>query len=406
MKKNKSIFRVESILYKEKILIGKYSAFPASILPIVFLCLFSVLIIIVFILLSTYSQRVLVKGKIIYSPSAIEIKISKSGIIEIENNIKQGSAIKKGDTIAFISHDINFSGNGKDIKTIDISKAKITELLKAESEIKKHHDNEEKILYNKLIHKDREIIAVKSAKDDELLRNIYLKEKMEFYKKSQKKGITTIQESMGTENDYFNSLFKINNYKISIERVIGEKLQILDDINKIKSQRNQLLINMEQQKITFQQQIINSAANLESIITSPIDGIISSLNIVNGQKIEENKIIAVIVPNNATTLIEILTPPSTKPYLNVGQTVIMRVDSQPWKWFGKISGKILSISTTPNNLSENEVYFRALVIPDNSSIYLPAGVSVNADILTLKRHVWEWLFIPLKRNTHQINNKD
>lgn len=211
---------------------------------------------------------------------------------------------------------------------------------------------------------------------------------------------------MGTENDYFNSLFKINNYKISIERVIGEKFQILDDINKIKSQKNQLLINMGKQKTNFQQQIINSAANLESIITSPIDGIISSLNIVNGQKIEENKIIAVIVPNNATTLIEILTPPSTKPYLNVGQSVIMRVDSQPWKWFGKISGKIISISTTPNNLSENEVYFRALVIPDNSSLYLPAGVSVNADVLTLKRKIWEWLFIPLKRNDHPVTDRN
>lgn len=187
MKENKSIFRAESILYKEKILIGKYSAFPASILPIVFSCLFSVLIIIVFILLSSYSQRVLVKGKIIYSPSAIEITISKKGIISIENNIKQGSSIKKGDTIASISHDIKFSGSGKDIKTISISKEKITELLKVESEIKKNHDNEEKNLHNKLTQKDREIIEIKSAKNDELLRNIYLKEKMEFYKKSQKK---------------------------------------------------------------------------------------------------------------------------------------------------------------------------------------------------------------------------
>ncbi|MBQ0369135.1 HlyD family efflux transporter periplasmic adaptor subunit, partial [Providencia rettgeri] len=204
----------------------------------------------------------------------------------------------------------------------------------------------------------------------------------------------------------FNSLFKINNYKISIERVIGEKLQIADEIKKIKSKKSQLSINIEQQKTNFQQQIINSVSNLESIITSPIDGIVSSLNIVNGQRIEENKIIAVITPNNAVTLIEILAPPSTKPYLNVGQTVIMRVDSQPWKWFGKISGKIFSISTTPNNLSGNKVFFRVLVTPDSNLLYLPTGVHVNADILTLKRRIWEWLFIPLKFNVNHINDKD
>ncbi|HEC8330561.1 TPA: HlyD family efflux transporter periplasmic adaptor subunit [Providencia rettgeri] len=405
MEKNKSIFRNESILYKEKTLIGRYSAFPSSILPIVFLCVLSTLTIIVFILFSNYSKRVLVKGKIIYAPSAIEITVNKSGIVT-ENNIKQGSKVKKGDVIASISHDIKYSGSEKDVKIIEISKMKIAQLLEMEFRIKKDYDEEEKNLYKKLTHKDKEIIAIKSAKKDEILRNVNLKERMDFYKKSQKKGITTIQESIETENNYFNSLFKINNYKISIERVFGEKLQILDGIKKMKSQKNQLLINIEHQKTNFQQQIINSTANLESIIKSPIDGIVSSLNIVNGQRIKENKIIAVIIPNNSDTLIEILTPPSTKSYLNVGQSVIMRVDSQPWQWFGKITGKIISISTTPNNLSENNVFFRVLVTPDNKSLYLPAGVPVNADILTLKRRIWEWLFIPLKFNVNHITDRD
>lgn len=405
MKKNKSIFRSESILYKEKTLIGRYSAFPSSILPIVFLCLLSTLTLIVFIFFSNYSQRVLVKGKIIYSPSAIEITIKKSGIIK-EININQGSKLSKGDVIAFVSHDTRYFGSEKDIKTIEISKMKIEELSEMESKIKKDHDDEEKNLYERFAHKDKEIIVIKLAKEDELLRNINLKERMDFYKISRKKGMTTIQESIGAENDYFNSLFKINNYKISIEKAIGEKLQIADEIKKIKSKKNQLSINIEQQKTNLQQQIINSASNLESIITSPIDGIVSSLNIVNGQRIEENKIIAVIIPNNSVALIEILTPPSTKSYLNVGQTVIMRVDSQPWKWFGKISGKIISISTTPNNLSENKVFFRVLVTPDNKLLYLPAGVHVNADILTLKRRIWEWLFIPLKFNVNHINDRN
>lgn len=136
MEKNKSIFRNESILYKEKTLIGRYSAFPSSILPIVFLCVLSTLTIIVFILFPNYSKRVLVKGKIIYAPSAIEITIrdhisfvmqddkllagSISKNISSFNEIIDHEKMVKCAKLASIDDDINTFPRGYDTMIGDI----------------------------------------------------------------------------------------------------------------------------------------------------------------------------------------------------------------------------------------------------------------------------------------------
>lgn len=396
---------MESVLYKENSWIGKHSALPPSLLPIILICTTIILIIIILLLFSNYSQRVIVKGKIIYHPSAIEININNNGIIETKN-IKQGSLVKKGDVIAILTHDISFSGEITNKKIIAFSKNKILELNKRASELEKEYEDEEKNLHENIIYKDKEILAIHSAKKNELSRNFHLKERMNFYKKSQEKGITTIKESIERENEYFNSKIQLSNFQINIERVNSEKLQLIYDVNKVKSQKKQLMIDIQQQKTYLQQQIINSTAGLESIIISPIEGVISSLNVGNGQRVTTNTIIAVIVPKSATPLMEIFIPPSVQQYVEVGQPVIMRVESLPWKWFGKISGEVVSLSTTPNTLSKNEIFFRVLVIPDKNSPYLPVGVTVEADILTVQRRIWEWLFVPLKHSIHRIIDRN
>jgi len=228
---------------------------------------------------------------------------------------------------------------------------------------------------------------------------------MEFYQQLLKKGLATVPETIERENEYHGSIAQLSIYRISIARTQGERLQLADELIRSVSQEKQSLIEIRQQKFTLQQQIINAAALVESHIIASIDGVIGSTSIQENQKVIAGEMAAIIVPEGACPYIEMWIPPPMLHEVKTHQHVLMRVASLPWEWFGKVKGTVVAISSSPETLKGNNQRFRVLIIPDDPTRTLPAGVEVEADILTTHRRVWEWLFSPLKHNINRITSE-
>jgi len=85
---------------------------------------------------------------------------------------------------------------------------------------------------------------------------------------------------------------------------------------------------------------------------------------------------------------------------------MLRVESLPWEWFGKIHGKVTTISLSPELITGSNQRFRILITPDATTQILPAGVKVEADIMTSHRRIWEWIFSPVKNSIQRILNEE
>ncbi|WIF05964.1 HlyD family efflux transporter periplasmic adaptor subunit [Serratia sp. B1] len=240
--------------------------------------------------------------------------------------------------------------------------------------------------------KEREMVAIQAAAVAESERVAGLKKRMELYQQLLQKGITTVQEKIERENEYHNSIAQLNTHRINIARVKGELLQFVDELARSESQEKQSITDIQQQKVTLQQQVINASAVVESRVVAPLDGVVASMSILEGQRVAAGAIAAVVVPENARPFVEMWIPPSALQEVKTGQHVFMRVASLPWEWFGKVSGTVAAISASPEALSGNNRRFRVLITPDVDTRALPVGVDVEADILTTHRRIWEWLF--------------
>ena len=137
------------------------------------------------------------------------------------------------------------------------------------------------------------------------------------------------------ENEYHNSIAQLNTHRINIARVKGELLQFEDELARSESQEKQSITDIQQQKVTLQQQVINASAVVESRVVAPLDGVVASMSILEGQRVTAGAVAAVVVPENARPFVEMWIPPSALQEVKAGQHVFMRVASLPWEWFGE-----------------------------------------------------------------------
>ena len=135
-------------------------------------------------------------------------------------------------------------------------------------------------------------------------RSVSVKKRMTFYQQLRQKGVTTVQENIERENEYHNAIAQLNLHRINIARAQGEVLQLEDERAKSEAQEKQAISEMQHQQVALQQQVITSSALVASHIVAPLDGVIASLRIVEGQRVTAGAIAAVVVPINARPLVE------------------------------------------------------------------------------------------------------
>lgn len=404
MKGNESIFRDEALKHKENYFIGNFTISPISILPITLWCSIFIFLLITMIFFLSYAQRVPVKGHVIYKPAAAEIISNKSGVIK-NVYFSQNDKVKRGDVIATISRDVMYSDGAVNKNSLKLSNIQIIELEKQEKSLLKEKESEKNNLNKVVVIKEMEIKAIESAINSELENNSYLKKRMVHYQRLFNDRITTEQEKINRENEYFNSMTQLKLHQINLAKVMSEKQNLIVELDKLNIQKNQLVIEINQKKSLLKQQVINYSSQIETHVVAPIDGVISIINIQYGQRVTAGKTIAIVVPEKAKPYIEMWVPPSALQEVKIGQDVLMRIESLPWQWFGKVRGRIELISKSPKELSDELQNFR-LLINLNNEIELPLGVNVEADILTTRHKIWQWIFLPTKNQINRILDED
>ncbi len=404
MSQERSLFRPEALEYKNNAWLGKFSVSVPSVLPISLCCAAVVLVIMGMLLFSHYTQRTSVDGYVTYFPSAVEGKFDQYGRVD-SVKVTLGSVVQKGDTIATVSRDTVYSKGGVNQTLITSKRSQLSQLDIREQQRVSEGRIERLHLKSKIKVKKNEMMIIKSAQKDEYERSLVLKKRVNDFVNLRARKLTTAQEKVSYENDYFTSISNLNAYRINIAKAENELIELQEAISFSESQEKKDIADILQKKAQLYQQIVTSSALVESRIIAPISGVISSLTVKEGQQVEPGDVAAVVLPLEAETLIEISLPPSAHSRVEVGQNVLMRIESKPWEWFGKVQGKVVQKSLSPVSLSNEQRNFNILIKPVDTSLEFPVGVKVEADILTDRRQIWEWLFIPMKHSFSCINSE-
>ncbi|WP_343721992.1 HlyD family type I secretion periplasmic adaptor subunit [Herbaspirillum seropedicae] len=191
------------------------------------------------------------------------------------------------------------------------------------------------------------------------------------------------------------------------------------------------LLAQTQEKAALMIAAQSDQARIEQLMTqkrlrSPVDGQVQSLSVTTlGGAVTPGQVIASIVPEGMPLLIEAALSNEDAGFVRVGQRVDIKVDAFPYQQYGTLSGVVTWISPDAElrgsgsadaatgakgmELSslplKGGLMYRLHIRPDSTALLrngvrhpVGIGMSVQADIVTDRRRVIEFLLAPIIKN--------
>lgn len=142
---------------------------------------------------------------------------------------------------------------------------------------------------------------------------------------------------------------------------------------------------------------------VRSVIVSPADGVIKSIAIKTpGATISAGKTFIEIVPKTDYFVSEVKVKPSDIGFLHVGQPAKVKVKSYDFSIYGGLDGNIsyISADTILDEKGKDEWYIvdvqsKTNYVDDQQRLKIKAGMTVEADILTGKRTIMDYILKPI-----------
>jgi membrane fusion protein len=147
------------------------------------------------------------------------------------------------------------------------------------------------------------------------------------------------------------------------------------------------------------------------VITAPVSGRVSALQIKNGSMVASQMPVLSIVNNNAKLHAELYVTSRGVGFAKPGQEVRLMYDAFPYQRFGSFQGRILAISRTvlapdeiraPVQLQDKApVYLLSVGIADQSveafgqRVPLQPGMTLQANLVLDRRSFLDWLLEPI-----------
>ncbi|MEP1441553.1 MAG: HlyD family type I secretion periplasmic adaptor subunit [Hyphomicrobiales bacterium] len=223
----------------------------------------------------------------------------------------------------------------------------------------------------------------------------------------------------------FSSRSRLLQAKARVEEVRVTRQQLLGTIESIKGQIVELTNETEQAKNAKSQEwsdtlvaTIGEISELDErlkggedrvkrlAVYAPKTGRVQSLAAkLPGQVIRAGDVVAEIVPLDASVEAEVRIQPKDIGYVQAGHPAEITLSTFDPEVFGKIEGKVRSVSPTTFETERGDKYFKGLVELDRSvlehngrSFPITAGMVVTANVITGSKSVMQYIMKPVVRS--------
>ncbi len=185
----------------------------------------------------------------------------------------------------------------------------------------------------------------------------------------------------------------------------------------LKARQESLPVQAEIQRSTLRarrmqlaQQITERESKRLSVLESPIDGIVASVEVHAGYSVSAQRLLMTILPENAELVAEVFVPSKAAGFIRPGQYVRITYDAFPQQKFGTFEGRITTISEfvllpgeIPQTFAVREATYKVRIVVDDSPIRTGIGIAglrpgmlLAADIILEDRTLIDWLLEPLR----------
>jgi membrane fusion protein len=192
-------------------------------------------------------------------------------------------------------------------------------------------------------------------------------------------------------------------------QLVGQLAQAHIELSQLPAKAASRVNDLRTSQATLLQKRIEVENGRSYVITAPVAGRVSALQIAQGTIVSSQLPLMSIMGENATMEAELYAPSRAIGFAREGQEVRLMYDAFPYQRFGSFAGKITAISRTilaPNEIdapipTKEPVYRIRVSLNDQnikafgSKVCLQPGMTLIANIVLDRRSFFDWLMEPI-----------
>ncbi len=406
---------------------------------VLWLIFFTVIFSLVWATFSSVDVLVKSEGKIIPSDKIETVSSFEGGIIE-EILAKEGESVSANQPLAKL-HDIayttEYDKNRLRYLELKAKKARLaaesggiplvddTEVI-AEKPIimayerSLYETNRDKLNASQTMLKEK-LSQRQNDLHDALGKEKLLKENYNLLSKEMKIKQELAEQAIISKVDYMQQMRKFNDLEVELKSVEGS-------IPTLKSSIKELQSSLEESSLIFKQEAKNELASTSSevdrlsemllslkdkvtrsLVLAPTDGVIKTITIkTKGASVPAGRTFIEIVPRSDYFVSEVKIKPSEIGFLHVGQSAKIKLKAYDYSIYGGLDGEIsyISADTILDEKGKEEWYMvhvrsQRNYVGGKEALKVKSGMTVEADILTGKRTVMEYILKPILKTKQE-----
>jgi len=205
--------------------------------------------------------------------------------------------------------------------------------------------------------------------------------------------------------DLLNEQQALERQATAVRRGIAQMEQSLQEI---PAQRRAQQASMARDLALISQERVQHEASGALLLKAPVSGLVANRLVEPGQAVQAGQPLLSLLPQGSLLEAQLLVPSRAVGFIEAGDKVLLRYQAYSYQKFGHYSGRVIRVSrnaVTPPTASAGqaaEPYYRVQVRLDRQSVMvygkpepLRPGMMLDADILSERRKLYEWLLEPL-----------
>ncbi|AXF77993.1 HlyD family secretion protein [Erwinia tracheiphila] len=409
---SEKLFRDEALEANRSKAIGKVALYcPPWRWVNISLVVLVTLIVVLFCIFGSYTKRETAKGSLRPVEGMMNIMAVNSGTVT-DINMVEGQSVKKGDILATVSSEITTQLGSTRVMIAEQLEQQLTGLMRERKNLDTLNLETIRGLEEKKTLLLQQIDQLKRMKSQRTLQINLARGQVKKLQLMRDKGFasaTQVEQQQSTLLDAQARLLDVERQRIDVQQKLTQtEQQLREQPVNFQSKKN----DIERQLASVQQSRVENESRRSIRLEAPDDAIVGSVLVKPGQIVTAGQSVASLLPENAELQARIMLSSRSIGFIKPGQRVVLRYEAYPSQKFGPQFGTVVGVSRvslSPQEVSHltgdmqvQESFYQVRVKLDNQfvSAYghnekLPPGGALEADFITDKRRVYQWVLEPL-----------
>ncbi|WP_426164888.1 HlyD family secretion protein [Pseudoduganella sp. R-34] len=362
--------------------------------------------------LGTYTRRTTVSGKLVPVGGLIQVAANQAGVV-LERRFAEGDTLRAGQIMYVISSERQNGALAPTRQTAAHELQSRSDSLQHELSLKAEYlqDQERRtVLHLRTLREELAKLDEQLASQSKLL-TLEQGSHQRFQDLHERGYVSdeSFKQKQSELLEHRNRLAALQRERLEVERNINERQ---DDLATARLRHASDAEALRRQLSSNKQELSENELQLTELIVAPRDGVATAILADTGQAVGAGSTLASLLPQASRMQARLYAPSNAIGFVRPNARVLLRYDAYPYQHFGQAGGNVVSVTQAPAvvgtavsaaNGGIGTPQYEIIVELDQQDIQvagqmrkLPAGMNLQADVLSETRSLYQWMFMPFR----------